>query len=121
MKTNEDLFVEALDLSLAKKYEEAINVFNQLIEQDKNYMDAYHSLAMTHLHAGDVDKGIEVEMKALEINPNELMSRSNLSVFYQKKGMIKEAEEHKAKATILSWKEEERERKKAKENPPSSS
>jgi len=111
MESIEDLFIKALDLSLVKKYEEAIQLFNQVIEQDPKYMDAYHSLAMTYLHSGDVDKAIEVEQKALEVNPDELMSHSNLSIFLQKKGLIKEAEAAKAKSTILSWKQEAKERK----------
>ncbi len=121
MESVEDLYVKGLDLSLEKKYAEAILAFQQAIEKDPKYMDTYHSLAMTYLHAGDVDKAIETEQKAIEVSPNEKMSHANLSIFLQKKGLIKEAEAAKAKATILTWKQENKERKEAKENPKSSS
>lgn len=113
----EDLFIQALDLSLSKKYEEAINVFLQVIEKDPKYMDAYHSLAMTYLHAGKVEEAIQTEESALKVNPDELLSHSNLSVFLMKQGKIKEAEAAKSKATILTWKKENKERK---QSPPQS-
>lgn len=124
MESIEDLYVKGLDLTLAQKYEEAVKVYEQILDKDQKYMDAYHSLAMTYMHLGNLDKAIEVEQKALEVNPDELMAHSNLSVFLQKKGLIQEAEAAKSKATILSWKQEAKERKKdaePKENPPSSS
>lgn len=111
MESTEDLYVKGLDLSLVQKYEEAIKVFNQVIEQEPSFMAVYHSLAMTHLHSGDVDKAIETEERALVVNPDEQMSHANLSIFLQKKGLIQEAEAAKAKATILTWKKETKERK----------
>lgn len=116
MSEVEDLFVNALDLSLDQKYDEAVAAFNEVLEKDPKYMDGYHSLAMTYMHMGKVDEAIATEQKALEVNPDELMSHSNLSVFFQKKGMIKEAEEAKSKATVLTWRKEEKERKQSKDS-----
>lgn len=111
MESLEDIYLKGLDLTLAKKYDEAVAVYRQLLERDPKYMDAYHSLAMTYLYLGNYDEAIAVEKKALEINPEERMSYSNLSVFYQKKGMIKEAEAAKGQATVLTWREEAKEKK----------
>jgi len=111
MESIEDLYVKGLDLTLAQKYEEAIKVYDQILQTDPKYMDAYHSLSMTYMRLGNLDKAIEVEESALKINPDELMSHSNLSVFLQKKGLIQEAEAAKSKATILTWKQEAKERK----------
>jgi hypothetical protein len=44
--------------------------------------------------------------RVVEVNPHEVMAYSSLSMFYQKKGMIKEAEEWQAKARMISWKQE---------------
>jgi len=78
MESIEDLYVKGLDLTLAQKYEEAVKVYEQILDKDQKYMDAYHSLAMTYMHLGNLDKAIEVEQKALEVNPDELMAHSNL-------------------------------------------
>lgn len=112
MDSVEDLFVQGLDLTLEKKYAEAVAVYLRVLAQDPKYMDAYHSLSMTYLYLNNFDEAIAVEKKALEVNPDELLSFSNLSVFYQKKGMIKEAEAAKGQATVLLWRKEAKEKKK---------
>jgi tetratricopeptide (TPR) repeat protein len=51
-------------------------------------------------------------MKQLkEINPDEVMAYSNLSLYYMKKGMIQEAEDEKAAATAAGFKKAAKERK----------
>ncbi len=43
-------------------------------------------------------------MKRLtEINPKEIMARTNLSVYYMKQGRIEDAENEKAEATALQF------------------
>src|SRR5258706_12893355 len=113
MESVEDLFIQGLDLTIEKKYTEAVAVYHKVLAQDPKYMDAYHSLSMTHLYLNQLDEAIAVEKKALEVNPDELLSFSNLSVFYQKKGMIKEAEAAKGQATILTWRKEAKDKKQA--------
>jgi len=108
----EDLYVRALDLTLEKSYAEAVAAFEKVIERDPKYMDAYHGLAMTWMQMGNLDQAIAVEQRALVVNPDEQMSFSNLSVFYRKEGMVKEAEAAKGQATVLQWRREAKEKKK---------
>ena len=107
------MYIRGLDLTLAKEFAKAVSVFQQVIERDPKYMDAYHGLSMTWMQMGNLNEAIAVEQKALEVNPDEILSQSNLSVFYQKKGMVKEAEAAKGQATVLQWRKEAKDKKKA--------
>ena len=48
-------------------------------------------------------EAIEAGLKAVEINPNDQLAWSSLSIFYVKNGQVPEAEAAGAKARILSW------------------
>ena len=41
-----------------------------------------------------------------EIDPDDVLAHTSLSVLYQKKGMIPEAEAEGAKARVLGWKQQ---------------
>jgi Flp pilus assembly protein TadD len=42
--------------------------------------------------------------RLVELNPEDVLAYTNLSVFYQRAGRIEEAEEAGAKARTLDWK-----------------
>jgi len=52
----------------------------------------------------DLDTAIELTKKYIAQEPDDILAFTNLSMFYQKKGMIKEAEEAGAEARRLDWK-----------------
>jgi Flp pilus assembly protein TadD len=52
------------------------------------------------------DEAIEVANKIAEIDPDDVLAHTSLSVLYQKKGMIPEAEAEGAKARVLGWKQQ---------------
>ena len=41
-----------------------------------------------------------------ELDPDDVLAHTSLSVLYQKKGMIPEAEAEGAKARVLGWKQQ---------------
>ena len=51
---------------------------------------------------GDLDGALEAGKVLVELEPNEPLGHTSLSIFYQKKGMIPEAEEEKALAMRLT-------------------
>ena len=59
----------------------------------------------------DLDAAIEVTKRYVEVEPEDLLGFTNLSMFYQKKGMIKEAEAAGAEARRLDWKRQLKEAK----------
>jgi Flp pilus assembly protein TadD len=49
---------------------------------------------------------ITVEKRIAELDPVDVLAYTSLSVIYQKKGMIPEAEAEANKARILGWKQQ---------------
>ena len=53
-----------------------------------------------------LDEAIAVANRIAEIDPDDILAHTSLSVLYQKKGMIPEAEAEGNKARILGWKQQ---------------
>jgi Tfp pilus assembly protein PilF len=47
-----------------------------------------------------------VAQQITELDPDDVLAHTSLSVLYQKKGMIPEAEAEGAKARVLGWKQQ---------------
>src|SRR5262245_52066395 len=84
--------------------DEAVAAYLKALDQDPNYVDALHALAMTYAHQEKLDQAIEVGKRLVAAAPNDELSYTSLSIFYQQKGLIAEAENIAAKARTLSWK-----------------
>jgi Flp pilus assembly protein TadD len=52
------------------------------------------------------DEAIDVARRLAEIDPDDVLPHTTLSILYQKKGMIPEAEAEGNKARVLGWKKE---------------
>jgi Flp pilus assembly protein TadD len=65
-----------------------------------------HGLVRALQDLGKYDEGIEVARRIAEIDPDDVLAHTSLSVLYQKKGMIPEAEAEGNKARILGWKQQ---------------
>lgn len=66
---------------------------------------------MCYQAKGDTDSAIEVTKRHIAADPEDILAFTNLSMFYQKKGMIAEAETAGAEARRLDWKRQLREGK----------
>jgi tetratricopeptide (TPR) repeat protein len=106
-----ELYDEAVDLYADDKWDEAIVVYNQALEIDPKFADAVHGLAMCYQAKGDLEMAIVLTKRYIAQEPEDILAFTNLSMFYQKKGMIKEAEEAGAEARRLDWKRQLREGK----------
>lgn len=95
---------QALNVFAENKENEAIELLNKAIELKNDFSDAYESLGVILSRVEKYDEAIEVMTKLTEISPNEPMARTNLSVFYMKKGDKDEAERQMGLATILKFK-----------------
>jgi len=56
--------------------------------------------------AGTLDEAIRVGKEIVEIDANDAFAHTSLSMFYQRKNLIPEAEAEAAKARMISWKDE---------------
>lgn len=86
--------------------DEAVAAYRHALDEDPNYADALHALAMTYAHQEKLDQAIEVGKRLIEVAPDDELAYTSLSIFYQQKGMIAEAEHIAAQARTLSWKRE---------------
>jgi tetratricopeptide (TPR) repeat protein len=102
--SKEELYNVGMELFTEEKFDEAILAFQRALEEDARYTDALHALAMTYSQQGKLDDAIEVGKKLIEIAPDDELAHTSLSIFYQQKGMIAEAENIAAQARTLSWK-----------------
>ncbi len=107
----EDHYFAALDLFAEGKQDEAIGEYCKSLEIDPTFTDALHGLARAYQDAERFDEAIEVAKKIAALDPNDILAHTSLSILYQKKGMIPEAEAEGNKARILGWKQQLKEKK----------
>lgn len=100
----EELFFEGSDLHGEGRHAEALECFDRCLRIDPCYKDALLGKAMVHLARGEFELAIQYGKRIVELDPQDLLAYTNLSVFYQRAGMIAEAEEAAAKAKVLDWK-----------------
>lgn len=102
----EDLYYTALDLMADGNLDKAVSVYNESLEADPTFTEAMHGLARALQDLARFDEAISVAKKISEIDPDDVLAHTSLSVLYQKKGMIPEAEAEGAKARVLGWKQQ---------------
>ena len=100
-----------MDLFAEDKLDEAIEAYQKALQEDPNYADALHALAMVYASQDRLDEAIEAGKKLIEVAPEDELAYTSLSIFYQRKGMIAEAEHIAASARTLGWKRQLHERK----------
>jgi Flp pilus assembly protein TadD len=114
MASKEDLYDQAIDLVAEGRPEEAIAKYREALALDRDYVDAWHGLAMALAETQRFDEAIEAAKRLVELEPDDPLSFTNLSRFYQQKGDIAEAESWAAKARVADWKQQLREGDKGK-------
>jgi tetratricopeptide (TPR) repeat protein len=103
---SEDHYYAALDLMADGKLEESVAAYRQSIEIDPSFTEAMHGLARALQDLQRYDEAITVSQKITELDPDDVLAHTSLSVLYQKKGMVPEAEAEGAKARVLGWKQQ---------------
>ncbi|HWX77407.1 MAG TPA: tetratricopeptide repeat protein [Candidatus Acidoferrales bacterium] len=109
--SKEEHYNEGMEFFAQDKLDEAAAAYQKALEEDPNYVDALHALAMTYGHQDKLDKAIEVAKRLIELAPDNELAYTSLSIFYQRKGMIAEAEQVAAQSRTLSWKRQLSEKK----------
>lgn len=106
METPPPLYDEALADSQSGNLAEATLKLYSVIESSPRFEDAYEALSVILYNQKKYDESMQVLKKWIAINPDAIMSHTNLSRCYVAKGMILEAEQEQAEARRLSWKAE---------------
>ncbi|OLB21097.1 MAG: hypothetical protein AUH15_09920 [Acidobacteriales bacterium 13_2_20CM_55_8] len=102
----EDHYYAALDLVSEGEQERALEEYNKSLAADPVFTEAMHGMARTLQDLNRLDEAITVANRIAELDPDDVLAHTSLSVLYQKKGMIPEAEAEANKARILGWKQQ---------------
>jgi tetratricopeptide (TPR) repeat protein len=100
------LFDAALDALSEGDAVSAVERFDRAIALDGSNMEAKHGLVRALEDAGRVDDALRITRELIAADPDDVLAQTRLSMIYQRKGMIAEAEAAAAKAKILGWKQE---------------
>jgi len=88
------------------RIDEAVDCYQRAVDAAPDLAIAWNGLSMTLKRKGDLDGAIAAGLKIVELEPNDPLSHTNLSILYQAKDMIQEAEDEKALAMQLQLKAE---------------
>jgi tetratricopeptide (TPR) repeat protein len=102
----EDHYYAALDLMAEGHLERAVASYQESLTADPTFTEAMHGLARALQDLERYDEAIEVANRIAETDPDDVLAHTSLSMLYQKKGMIAEAEAEGAKARVLGWKQQ---------------
>jgi tetratricopeptide (TPR) repeat protein len=102
--SRESEYNRGMELFAEGKLDEAVAAYQRALAEDPQYADALHALAMTYAHQEKLDDAIETAKKLIAAAPDDELAYTSLSIFYQQKGMIPEAEAVAAQSRTLSWK-----------------
>ncbi len=102
----EDHYYAALDLVSEGEQERALAEYEKSLTADPTFTEAMHGMARALQDLNRLDEAIAIAKRIAELDPEDVLAHTSLSVFYQKKGMIPEAEEEGNKARILGWKQQ---------------
>jgi len=102
----EDHYYTALDLMANGHLEQAVAAYRESLTADPTFTEAMHGLARALQDLQRYDEAIEVALRLAELEPDDVLAHTSLSVLYQRKGMIPEAEAEGAKARVLGWKQQ---------------
>ena len=102
----EDHYYAALDLMAEGELEKALAAYREALDVDPGFTEAMHGMARALQDLQRYDEAIAVAQRIAELDPDDVLAHTSLSVLYQKKGMIPEAEAEGNKARILGWKQQ---------------
>ena len=102
----EDHYYAALDLVAEGQLERALAEYGKCLEANPQHAEAMHGMARVLGDLNRLDEAITVAKRLAELDPDDVLAHTSLSVLYQKKGMIPEAEAEGNKARVLGWKQQ---------------
>lgn len=88
------------------QFAEAIAEFQKALVERPNWVDALHALATAQSKVGDQDAALATITRVIASDPDDPFAYTSQSIFYQRKGLIPEAEKAQAQARMASWKQD---------------
>jgi tetratricopeptide (TPR) repeat protein len=103
-KLAEQHYDRGIDALADGEFAPAAECFREAIAIDATFLDARHGLIRALQDAGQFDEAISTAQQLAIEDPDDVLAHTRLSILYQHKGMIPEAEAESARAKILGWK-----------------
>ena len=100
----EQKYHEALDLVASGDATAAAAGFREALALDPGLLDAMHGLIRALQDTADYDQAIAVATELIVRDPDDPLAHTSLSILYQHKGMVPQAEAEALKAKLLGWK-----------------
>src|SRR5512146_609767 len=107
----EEHFLAGLELFAAGEQERAIGEYQRALDADPGCTDAMHGLVRIYQDLEQLEEAVALARRISEADPEDVLAHTTLSILYQKKGMVAEAEAEANKARIMGWKEQLRAQK----------
>jgi Flp pilus assembly protein TadD len=102
----EEHYYAALDRISDGEQEKALAEYKKSLSVDPTFTEAMHGMARCLQDLNRLDEAITVALRIAELDPDDILAHTSLSVLYQKKGMVPEAEAEGNKARVLGWKQQ---------------
>ena len=107
----DDHFRRGLDLFAEGKNEDAVAEYEQCLALDPTHSEALHGLGRALQELKRFDESVTACQRLTQLEPDDPLSFTALSIALHKKGLIAEAESAANQARILGWKKQLREKK----------
>jgi len=105
----EQLYDRGLDLVAEEDHPGAAAAFREALALDPGLLEAMHGLVRALQDCGEYDQAFATAHDLIARDPDDPLAHTSLSILYQHKGMVPEAEAAALKAKLLGWKRELRE------------
>jgi len=99
-----EIYREGFRLFANDQVDAALAKYHEALALDPTLAIAWNALSVALRQQGDLDGALQAGRKLIELEPDDPLSHTNLSILYQMKGMIDEAENEKAEAMRLEMK-----------------
>ncbi len=86
------------------EHAEAIRLYREAIDSDRQLAIAWNGLSLALARTGDLTGAIEAAEKLIELEPEDPLSHTNLSRLYQQQGVLDKAEDARSVAMQLQMK-----------------
>jgi Flp pilus assembly protein TadD len=106
----EEYYYGALDLVTEGDHAKALAEYEKSVTADPTFTEAMHGQARALQNLGRFDEAIAVARHIAELDPDDVLAHTSLSVLFHLKGMVPEAEAEGAKARVLGWKQQLKEK-----------
>ena len=84
----EDHYYAALDLVADGEHERALAEYQKSLDADPSFTEAMHGMARALQDLNRLDEAIAIANRIAELDPDDVLAHTSLSVLYQKKGML---------------------------------